>query len=149
MFSRTTYKKSPTPLVLNFLWRVLSPNFLFLQKTRYGSIFRENVKKAKFFCMKFPIRILLACQPKLLTKARNFLPKRRKLLFLLFEITFHNVFYQNHIFEENVQREKLFPIKFSIRALFTVYSRPYQKKTRNLSTKGARNLRTKGLKQDF
>ncbi len=87
------------------------------------------------FCIKFPIRILLACLPKFLTKARNFL-LNIKLLFLLFEITFLNVSYLNYIFGENVKREKLFPIEFSIGTLITVYSRSYSKKAWNLSTKG-------------
>ncbi len=72
------------------------------------------------FGMKFPIRISLTCWPKRHTEARNFPLKGRKLLFLLFEINFLNVYRQDYIFGGNVKREKLLPIKFSIRALSTI-----------------------------
>ncbi len=85
----TKCRRPPAPIVLNFLCGngVMPQNLFFLRIIRQGIIFRESVKKAVLFSMKFPIRILLAYWPTPRTKVGNFPPRRRKLQFLLFEIT--------------------------------------------------------------
>ncbi len=49
--------------------------------------------------MKFPVRILISCYTKPHTEAENFSAKRRKLLFLLFEIICLTKFRQNFTLE--------------------------------------------------
>ncbi len=134
MVPQIIYTKSPLlHFVLNFLWGFCPLNFLFLWITHYEIIFSENVKRAKLSGMKFPIKKLPTCWLKPYTKAGNFPLKGRKLLFSLFKITFLNVSHQDYIFGENVKRKKFFPIKFSIKTLFTLRLRP---QIRNFSVKG-------------
>ncbi len=84
--------------------------------------------------MKFSIRTLLTHWPKPYTKAGNFPPKGRKLVFSLFEITFLNVSRWHYIFGKNVKSKKIIPKKIfykdAIHSLTTS-----EKKARNFTAK--------------
>ncbi len=116
-------KMPPFTLCAKFFvgWWSLSLNFLFFWITHYVIIFRENIKWARLFGVKFLIKTLITYWPKLHTKAGNSSPpppkKVKKITIFTIWNTFLNVSNQDYIFVENIKRKKLFPIKFSLRTL--------------------------------